>query len=122
MYLVLLFIFTAAWLIYGFSLGYRDFVLAKHGETVTARVTGHETSNGTIFYPLLSYTFKGQYHEVRYAVGNKKRFDTAVPLPIRVCEKWPEKPQIADTSNRRTMVFSLIVGGVSLLFSIYLCF
>ncbi len=122
MYLILLFIVTAAWLSYGLYLLYRDTMLAKHGETINARVTGHETSSGTTFYPLLSYTFQGRYHEVRYHIGDKNRFDSSVPLPIRVCEKWPEKPQIAGTSNRRTMIFSLVVGGICLLLSIYLCF
>ncbi len=104
MYLILLFIVTAAWLSYGLYLLYRDTMLAKHGETINARVTGHETSSGTTFYPLLSYTFQGRYHEVRYHIGDKNRFDSSVPLPIRVLPSAPRSTQVLAPISTRSSI------------------
>lgn len=122
MYVLILFVVAAAWLFYGGFLWWRDASLAKRGVALNARVMSHETSDGSIFYPVLGYTYQNMYYEKRYHIGDKKKYATGETLCVKILPEKPEKPELEGVSNRRTYLFSIVVGCVSFLFGIWLCF
>ncbi|MEG1074678.1 MAG: DUF3592 domain-containing protein [Ruthenibacterium sp.] len=122
MYVLILFAVAAAWLFYGVFLWWRDASLAKRGITLSARVLSHETSDGSVFYPVLGYTYQNTYYEKRYHVGDKKKYPCGERLDIKILPEKPEKPELAGATNRRTYLFSIAIGIVSFLLGIWLYF
>ena len=122
MYVILFYGFAAAWLVYGASLALTQIRIQKHGVTLSARVTGNETSDGDIFRPILGYTYNGQFYNVTYGVGDKKKYATGEMLSVQILPQKPEKPHLVGTSNNRTIGFSLGVGLISLAGCLYMTF
>ena len=122
MLLMLLYLMTAAWLIYGISLWTREVRLAKSGIALTAHVKGNETNDGRLFRPVIGYTYEGKYYETVCSYADKAKLDVGTPMEIRILAGSPNKPERAGTSLRRTYGFSFVVGALALGASLYVTF
>ncbi|MEG1068730.1 MAG: hypothetical protein RSE27_00865 [Ruthenibacterium sp.] len=71
----------------------------------SARVLSHETSDDSVFYPVLRCTYQNMYYEKRYHVGGKKKYVTDEKLGIKILPQKAEKAEGVDVTNRRTAFF-----------------
>ncbi|MFR9215518.1 MAG: DUF3592 domain-containing protein [Ruthenibacterium sp.] len=116
---LLLYLFAAVWLIYAAYGAYWERRVKAEGDALPARVKAHE-HDGMMYYPVLGYTYKGVYHEVRYHLGSRQKYAQGQQVPIRVLAARPEKPEIEGRTNRPAYLFSAFVGLACLAAGVWL--
>ena len=81
----------------------------QKGGALPARIKAHE-QDGMIYYPVLGYTYKGAYYEVRYHLGSRQKYAQGQQVPIRVLASRPGKPESEGRTSRPACLFSAFVG------------
>lgn len=106
---LLLYLFSDVWLIYAAYGAYWERRVKTKGGALPARIKARE-QDGMIYYPVLGYTYKGAYYEVRYHLGSRQKYAQGQQVPIRVLASRPGKPESEGRTSRPACLFSAFVG------------